>query len=114
MKHHSNGDDRRSLERVSMRADKAVYLQANVDGSDVAMLVENLSAGGATLIYPEDSDSLLPGKRLQECTLDLGGTGCPSVTAIIRWRIWPKFGIQFENLSNDARAQIERFLQENR
>ena len=110
MKHHTNGDDRRSVERVAMRTDKPVYIEANVDGSDVAMLVENLSTGGATVIYPEDSESLQPGKYLQESAINLGDSGRFSVTAVIRWRIWPKLGIQFDRISDNARSQIERFL----
>jgi hypothetical protein len=71
------------------------------------------SAGGATLIYPEDSDSLRPGKHLQECAINLGDTGRFPVSAIIRWRIWPKVGNQFDRITDNVRAQIEGFLKGN-
>ena len=48
MKDETKGDERRSRERVPMRADKPVYLEINLDGSGVAILVENLSSDGAS------------------------------------------------------------------
>ena len=92
-----------------MQPGRPVHLEANLDGSDVAMLVENLSTGGATVIYPEDSDSLKPGSQLQDCALDLPNVGRVPVNAVVRWRIWPKIGVQFR-LNSDAQNQIERFL----
>jgi len=94
-----------------MRADRPVYLEINLDGNSVAVLVENLSCDGASLIYPEDSPSLQQGSQLKECTLNLSGTGNIQVTPIVRWRVWPKLGVQFEMIGEDSRNQIARFLQ---
>jgi hypothetical protein len=109
MKHHTNGDDRRALARISMRPEKPVHLEVSLDGEDVAMLVENMSTGGATVIYPEDSESLTPGTQLKDTSLDLPDIGRVPVTAVVRWRIWPKVGIQFY-LTSDASDKITRFL----
>jgi len=94
-----------------MRADKPVYLEINLDGNSVAVLVENLSCDGASLIYPEDSASFEKGTELEECTLSLAGKGDIRVTPIVRWRVWPKLGVQFYNIAEDSRSQIARFLQ---
>ena len=111
MKDETKGDERRSGERVPMRADKAVYLEINLDGSGVAILVENLSSDGASLIYPEESPLLQTGSSLKECRLSLAGTGDVRVNPIVRWRVWPKVGVQFDKIGEDARNQIARFLQ---
>lgn len=111
MKHHGNGDDRRSLERVPVAATPPVYLETNLEGNDVAMVVENLSTGGATVIYPEDSAALQPGNRLEESALNLPGIGRVAVSPIVRWRLWPKVGIQFAWLDDSAKEQIAQFLQ---
>ena len=111
MKENAKGDERRSSERVPMRAEKPVYLELNLDGSNVALLVENLSSEGASLIYPEDSPSLQPGSSFKGCRLNLAGTGDVQVTSIVRWRMWPKLGVQFEKIGEDARNQIAQFLQ---
>lgn len=94
-----------------MRADRPVYLEINLDGNMVAVLVENLSCDGASLIYPEDSPSLEKGSPLSECTLNLSDTGNIKVTPIVRWRVWPKFGVQFDGIGEDSRNRIARFLQ---
>jgi PilZ domain-containing protein len=111
MKEQSEGDERRRGERVPMRADRPVYLEINIDGNEVGVLVENLSCDGASLIYPEESPSIQPGSYLRECTLNLGATGNIQVTPIVRWRVWPKLGVQFDKIGENSRNQIARFLQ---
>jgi c-di-GMP-binding flagellar brake protein YcgR len=111
MKDETKGDTRRTAERVPMRADKPVYLEINLDGSNVALLVENLSSDGASVIYPEESPLLQPGSSVKECTLSLAGTGNIRVHPIVRWRMWPKLGVQFDEIGEDARNQIARFLE---
>ena len=113
MQKSSNGDERRSLERVSLRPEKPVHIEGNVDGTDVALLVENLSADGATMICPEDLNSISPGNFLEDCILNLPDIGRIPVTLIIRWRIWPKVGVQFGHMSDDAKNQIVQFLEKN-
>jgi hypothetical protein len=88
-----------------------VYLEVNLDGESVGVLVENLSCDGASLIYPEESPSIQPGSYLKECTLNLGATGAIAVTPIVRWRVWPKLGVQFDNIGENSRNRIARFLQ---
>jgi hypothetical protein len=94
-----------------MRADRPVYLEINLDGNLVAVLVENLSCDGASLIYPEDSPLLQQGCSLKECTLSLAGTPGIEVTPIVRWRMWPRLGVKFEQIGEGSRDQIARFLQ---
>jgi hypothetical protein len=110
MKPHSDDDDRRSLERISMRPEIPVYIEAEIDGSDVSLLVENLSTGGATLIYPEESQSLTPGNRLRNCVIKMAGTAPITLSMTVRWRTWPKVGVEF-SMTADARDQITRVLQ---
>ena len=111
MKDKPQGHERRTGERAPMSADRPVYLEINLDGNKVPVLVENLSCAGASLIYPEDSPSLQPGSYLKECTLSLAGAGDVKVAPIVRWRVWPKLGVQFDKIGEDLRNQIARFLQ---
>jgi hypothetical protein len=112
MKEERKGHERRRQgERVPMRADRPVYLEVNLDGESVGVLVENLSCDGASLIYPEESPSIQPGSYLKECTLNLGAAGAIAVTPIVRWRVWPKLGVQFDNMGENSRNRIARFLQ---
>ena len=107
-------DERRSIERVAISSQKPVYIQTTLDGTEVGLFVEDLSVGGAGLICPEDTDALNAGNRLPDCILVLPNVGRIPLQAIIRWRLWPKVGLQFDSISDDAREQIARFLQQNR
>jgi c-di-GMP-binding flagellar brake protein YcgR len=111
MKEETKRDQRRRGDRVPMRADRPVFIEVNVDGNNVGVLVENLSCDGASLIYPEESPSIQPGSYLKECTLNLGAAGNIKVTPIVRWRVWPKLGVQFDKIGESSRNQIARFLQ---
>jgi hypothetical protein len=111
MKEETKRDQRRRGDRVPMRADRPVFIEVNVDGNNVGVLVENLSCDGASLIYPEESPSIQPGSYLKECTLNLGAAGNINVTPIVRWRVWPKLGVQFDKIGESSRNQIARFLQ---
>jgi c-di-GMP-binding flagellar brake protein YcgR len=111
MKEETKRDQRRRGDRVAMRADRPVFIEVNVDGNNVGVLVENLSCDGASLIYPEESPSIQPGSYLKECTLNLGAAGSIKVTPIVRWRVWPKLGVQFDKIGESSRNQIARFLQ---
>lgn len=91
-----------------------MYIQTEMNGAEVGLFVEDLSLGGAGLICPEDTDALSAGKRLADCTLVLPNVARIPLQAIVRWRLWPKVGVQFDPLSDDARQQISQFLQENR
>jgi c-di-GMP-binding flagellar brake protein YcgR len=106
-------DDRRSIERITIRADRPVYLQVGQDQAALSLLLENISMGGATLICPEESDAFREGKPLAGALL-LSDGGRISIQAVVRWRIWPKVGIQFDRLSDEANQQISQILQENR
>jgi c-di-GMP-binding flagellar brake protein YcgR len=111
MKEETKRDQRRRGDRVPMRADRPVFIEVNVDGNNVGVLVENLSCDGASLIYPEESPSIQPGSYLKECTLNLGAAGNIKVTPIVRWRVWPKLGVQFDKIGESSRSRIARFLQ---
>jgi c-di-GMP-binding flagellar brake protein YcgR len=111
MKEETKRDQRRRGDRVPMRAERPVFIEVNVDGNNVGVLVENLSCDGASLIYPEESPSIQPGSYLKECTLNLGAAGNIKVTPIVRWRVWPKLGVQFDKIGESSRSQIARFLQ---
>lgn len=107
--HEQPNEERRSVERVS--SDKPIYIEVVLDGKEVGLLVENFSIGGALLICPEGSDALQAGKRFRECQLVLPDFGRIPINATIRWHVWPKVGVQFDPISNDASALISRFLQ---
>jgi hypothetical protein len=111
MKEETKRDHRARGERVPTTADRPVFLEVNVDGKHVGVLVENLSCDGASLIHPEESPSIQPGNYLKECTLNLGAAGNIKVTPVVRWRVWPKLGVQFDTIGENSRNQIARFLQ---
>ena len=111
MKEETRRDLRRRSERVPTTADRPVFLEVNIDGNTVRVLVENLSCEGASLIHPEESPSIQPGNYLKECTLNLGAAGNIKVTPVVRWRVWPKLGVQFDKIGETSRNQIARFLQ---
>ena len=85
-----------------------------MDGNQAVLLVENLSADGAALICPEGSEALHAGKLLARCVMVLPNIGSIELDAVVRWRIWPKLGVQFDRTPGDARGKISRFVQESR
>ncbi|HYR83197.1 MAG TPA: PilZ domain-containing protein [Terriglobia bacterium] len=107
-------DERRSDERTTVSSRKPAYIQTQLNGADVGLFVEDLSVKGAGLICPEDTDALNAGNRLEDCTLVLPKVGRIPVQAVVRWRLWPKVGLEFDPLSEEARRQISRFVEENR
>jgi c-di-GMP-binding flagellar brake protein YcgR len=112
MKRDSKDDkERRSGTRTEILVHQPVYLEANLDGAKVSMLLENLSEGGATVIYPADSGALEVGRHIEGCVLNIPEVARLSVSPIIRWRVWPKLGLQFDGISDEDRRQITSFLQ---
>src|SRR5213075_793080 len=94
--------NRRSSERVALSPEQPVYFQTVFDGFEVSMLVENLSMGGALLMCPGISESLHTGSHLSDGVLVLSKADSPRVDVIVRWQLWPRVGVQFENISTEA------------
>src|SRR6266480_3668929 len=106
--HHSPNSHRRSSERVAMPlAEIPVYFETVFDGVEVSLLVENLSAGGGLLMCPDICESLEINQCLRNGVLVLPG-GNPRLDAIVRWQLWPRVGVQFDNISQHAAAQISQ------
>jgi hypothetical protein len=94
-----------------MSAERPVYFRTILDGAEVHMLVENLSMGGASLMAPGIYEHVHPGQRLSDGVLVLSDANCASVSVIVRWKFWPRMGIQFDGLTRDAAAQISELLE---
>jgi hypothetical protein len=94
-----------------MSAEKPVYLRAVHDGNELRMLVENLSMGGALLMCPVIYGSLHSGQCIPNAELVLSETNSPRVNVIVRWQLWPRIGVQFDQLSADAASQISELLE---
>ena len=103
--------ERRSSTRIAMSSEKPVYLQVELNNTTLGLFVEDLSVGGACLICPEENEAVSAGKHLVLCTLILPDVGRVALKAVVRWRVWPKLGVRFEELSENARQQIAQFLQ---
>jgi c-di-GMP-binding flagellar brake protein YcgR len=108
MSTHKGSHDRRSAPRVAVS--QPVYIQRNVDGLELSLLVENLSAAGAQLICPELSEPFQSGQDFGDCVLVLPGVGHVPVKLAVRWAMWPKVGVEFTKISKQARQQINQFL----
>jgi c-di-GMP-binding flagellar brake protein YcgR len=106
-----NRRDRRSAERVPVPAGNPIYIQTVLDGTEIGLLVENLSSGGATLICPDMAELLSDGEYLPESTLVLPDIRHIPVQPVVRWRMWPRVGVQFESLSSETQKQISQFLE---
>lgn len=102
--------ERRSLERVSMRSDKPVFIRSKIDKGEVDLPLENLSTAGATLIYSQPCEWLGAGKRLEECRLVLPDAAPFPVSAIVRWRMPPRIGIEFDDMPEEAKVRVTDFL----
>ncbi len=97
--------------RFVMSAERPVYLRAIHDGNELQMLVENLSMGGALLMCPVIYGSLHNGQCLPDAELVLSDRNSPRVNIIVRWQLWPRIGVQFDNLSANAASQISQSLE---
>ena len=105
------GSERRSSDRVALQSGSPVYIETEVNGTQVGLFIEDLSVGGAGLIWPDNPGNLRAGDQLPNCALVLPGIDPIPVQVIVRWQVWPKIGVQFERLSDGARRQISQFLQ---
>src|SRR6476659_8501092 len=90
MGRHNGSNDRRSVPRVTVPSDSPVYIQRNVDGIDLSLLVENLSESGAMLICPELNEPFQRGEDFGDCMLVLPGVGHAAIKTVILWAMWPK------------------------
>ena len=75
------------------------------------MLVENLSMGGALLMCPAIYGSVQNGQCLPEGELVLSGKNSPRVNVVVRWQMWPRIGVEFDNLSPDTASKISELLE---
>jgi c-di-GMP-binding flagellar brake protein YcgR len=100
--------NRRSRERFVIPAEIPVYLQTVFNEFRITLLVEDLSIGGALLICPDICESLEIGQCLHG--LLIMPCGKASVDVIVRWRVWPRVGVQFDGISPEVGAQISQVI----
>jgi PilZ domain-containing protein len=105
------GTERRSFERFGMQSGNSPYIQTELNGAQVGLFIEDLSLGGAGLIWPDNPGNLRPGDHLPKCSIVLPEAEPIPVQVVIRWQVWPKIGVEFDGLSENARHRIARFLQ---
>ena len=105
------GTERRSFERFGMQSGSSAYIQTELNGVQVGLFIEDLSLGGAGLIWPDNPGNLHPGDHLPKCSLVLPEGEPIPVQVVICWQVWPKIGGKFDGLSENARDRIARFLQ---
>jgi len=103
--------NRRSAERVPMSPEKPVYAQLVFEGIALNIFVENLSTGGALLMCPDICEALHVGRRLADGVLVLPDTEKAMVDVIVRWKFWPRVGVQFDGISPQTTAQLSLFLE---
>jgi hypothetical protein len=102
--------EQRSSERVPLPTDPPVYLETIFDRAAVSMLVENLSSGGALLMCPDVCESLETGQCLRNGILVLPEGVSAGINVIVRWKLWPRVGVQFDGITPKAAHQIEELL----
>ena len=107
----SNWFEQPSSPRFVMSAERPVYLRTVHDGHECEMLVENVSMSGAVLMCPAIYGSLQDGQRLPDGELILSGANNLRVNAIVRWQLWPRLGVEFDNLSAEAASQISQLIE---
>src|SRR5262249_42901087 len=102
-------DDRRSSTRIMMQAGQQVTVRATLkDGTEVSFFVENLSDGGGLLMC--SGMFLHPGKRLDDCLLGFAAFVDGGVNLVVRWQVWARVGVQFDQLSQEATTKLSQFL----
>ena len=94
-----------------MSSEKPVYAQLLFEGAELNIFVENLSTGGALLLCPDICESLQVGRRLADGMLVLPDTEKALVDVIVRWKLWPRVGVQFDGISPQTTAQLSLFLE---
>jgi hypothetical protein len=94
-----------------MSSNQPVYLRIVHEGQNLRILVEDLSMGGALLMCPVLSNSIQNGQCLRDGELVLSEGEKAQVNVVARWQIWPRIGVQFDNLSPDAASRISRLLE---
>jgi len=104
-----NWPERRLNDRFDISAERPIYCWS-ADGCKYQMLVENLSADGALLICPAIS-GLQNGQCLRDGELALSDKNTVRLNVIVRWQLWPRIGVQFDNLSPEAARQISQLLE---
>lgn len=105
----SNWQEQRSHPRFVTK--QPVYVRTVHEGNEFQMLIENLSLGGASLMCPSIYGLLQNGQCLRSAELVLSNGNTPRMSLIIRWQLWPRLGVEFDNLSPDAAWQISELLE---
>ena len=101
--------NRRSNERVAIPPDAPVFLEVSFNELPAKLLIEDLSLGGALLICPDIAESLDVGQSIPSVLILPNGK--VRVDATVRWRLWPRVGVQFDGISSEDRAQIAQLIE---
>jgi len=94
-----------------MLPEKPVYANLVFEGISLNIFVENLSTGGALLMCPDICESLHIGRRLAHGVLVLSDAERALVDVVVRWKLWPRVGVQFDGISTQTTAQLSQFLE---
>ena len=107
----SNWQEQRSHPRFVTSAEHPVYVRTVHEGNEFQMLVENLSMGGASLMCPSTYGLLQNGQCLRSAEMFLSNGNRPRMSLIIRWQLWPRLGVEFDNVSPEDAWQISELLE---
>lgn len=89
-----------------------------IDGTEIEFKVDELSIGGARLIAARQFECLEVGETVGPVTLVLEEENEEleqeanelTITATVKWKRWPYFGIEFRHLSPRNREAIYHYL----
>jgi len=86
-----------------------VFLEVTFNELPAKLLVEDLSVGGALLMCPDIAETLDVGQCIPSVLVLPSGR--VRVDATVRWRLWPRVGIQFEGISSEDEKRIAQLIE---
>jgi len=106
---HCNRRERRAF-RMSVIPFSTARFGIKVGDVNLTPLVDELGIGGARLISVKHFDCFYEGQVLEAGTLPLEANVTINLSAVVRWKKFPRIGIQFVEMAEREKDRLFGYL----
>jgi len=96
--------------RVSPNSSVAVRFRVSIDEETLSTVVDEIGILGARLMSVKHFDRFCEGQWLGSCILFLEDIGTVDVSATVKWKNFPRIGIEFGEMTASDQNKLFRFL----
>ena len=102
-------NERRAF-RVSPNSAAAVRFKLTIEDVTFSVVVDEIGILGARLLTVKHFDRFHEGQLVESGILFLEDIGTVNVSAIVKWKSFPRIGIEFSGMTNNIQDKLFRYL----